>query len=217
MSERKPRRPRDPHATREVIIEAALKHLAEYGPDGLSLSEVARLAGVNRGTAYQHFDTREKLIKATIARVSERMRDELFGGPEMEGERREQGAGPMEFTDRIARFGMENPELCRIWLFDLLASEDPSADPFWKEYAGSLGHFARTDSAQPGVDSEVLSVILVASAFLWPVWAQAHDKDGKDRRALARRFARETLRLSLYGSMNPAHFPQIAARLTEED
>ena len=39
MAERKQRRPRDPEATREVILEAALKHLAEYGPDGLSLSE----------------------------------------------------------------------------------------------------------------------------------------------------------------------------------
>ena len=41
--------------------------LARSGPEGVSLSEVARLAGVNRGTAYQHFDTREGLIEATVA------------------------------------------------------------------------------------------------------------------------------------------------------
>ena len=215
MTERKPRRPRDPEATRKVILEAAMKHLAEYGPDGLSLSEVARAAGVNRGTAYQHFETREALIKATLARVSETMREAVFGGPEMAGERREQGAGPMEFTDRIARFGMENPELCRIWLFDLLASDDPSADPFWKEYAGSLAHFAASDRAEQGVDSEVLSVILAASAFLWPVWARAHDKDGKERRHLAERFVRETMRLSLHGSMKAKEFPEIVERLAK--
>ncbi len=215
MAERKPRRPRDPGATRKVILEAAMTHLAEYGPDGLSLSEVARAAGVNRGTAYQHFETREALIKATLARVSETMREAVFGGPEMEGERREQGAGPMEFTDRIARFGMENPELCRVWLFDLLASDDPAADPFWKEYAGSLAHFTASDKAEEGVDSEVLSVILVASAFLWPVWARGHDKDGKERRHLADRFVRETMRLSMYGSMKPAEFPEIAERLAK--
>jgi AcrR family transcriptional regulator len=217
MIERKARRPRDPQATRKVILEAAMKHLAEYGPDGLSLSEVARAAGVNRGTAYQHFATREALIKATLERVSERMREAVFGGPEMEGERREQGAGPMEFTDRIARFGMENPELCRIWLFDLLASDDPSGDPFWKEYAGSLAHFAASDRAEQGVDSEVLSVILVASAFLWPIWARAHDKDGKERRNLAERFVRETMRLSLYGSMKAPEFAEIAERLAKSD
>lgn len=215
MTARKPRRPRDPEATRKVILEAAMKHLAEYGPDGLSLSEVARAAGVNRGTAYQHFKTREALIKATLERVSETMREAVFGGPEMEGERREQGAGPMEFTDRIARFGMENPELCRIWLFDLLSSDDPSADPFWKEYAGSLAHFAASDRAEEGVDSEVLSVILVASAFLWPVWARAHDRDGKERRQLAERFVRETMRLSIYGSMKAKEFPEIVERLAK--
>lgn len=215
MSDRKPRRPRDPEATRKVILAAAMKHLAEYGPDGLSLSEVARAAGVNRGTAYQHFATREALIRAALARVSETMREAVFGGPEMEGERRERGAGPMEFTDRIARFGMENPALCRIWLFDLLSSDDPSADPFWKEYAGSLAHFASTERAQEGVDSEVLSVILVASAFLWPVWARAHDKDGKERHRLAERFVRETMRLSMYGSMKPAEFPEIVERLAK--
>lgn len=217
MTERKPRRRRDPQATRKVIIEAAMKHLADYGPDGLSLSEVARLAGVNRGTAYQHFETREALIKATLARVSEQMREEIFGGPEMAGDRRERGAGPMEFTDRIARFGLENPELCRIWLFDLLSSDDPSADPFWKEYAGSLRHFAATERAQPDVDSEVLSVILLASAFLWPVWARAHDRDPRARRRLADRFASETLRLSMYGSLKASEFPEIAERLARPE
>lgn len=214
MKIRKARRPRDPEATRRVILDAALRLLAENGPEGLSLSEVARLAGVNRGTAYQHFATRETLIQAAIARVSEKMREAVFGGPEMAGERREQGAGPMEFTDRIARFGMENPELCRIWLFDLLASADPSADPFWKEYAGSLARFALSDRAEKGVDSEVLSVILVASAFLWPVWARAHDRDGRARQQLAERFVRETLRLSMYGSLRAEDFPEIADRLT---
>ena len=50
---------------REAILGAASHMLALRGPDGASLSEVAHLAGVNRGTAYQHFETREKLIAAT--------------------------------------------------------------------------------------------------------------------------------------------------------
>src|SRR5438309_1767095 len=55
MSEARKRRPRDPEGTREAILEAARTRLAADGPEGLSLSEVAHLAGVNRGTAYQHF------------------------------------------------------------------------------------------------------------------------------------------------------------------
>ena len=55
----KPRRGRrdntDPESTHREILQAALEVLAKDGPESLSVSEVARRAGVNRGTAYQHF------------------------------------------------------------------------------------------------------------------------------------------------------------------
>jgi hypothetical protein len=92
----------------------------------------------------------------------------------------------------------------------VLASPDPSADLFWREYQGSLARFAQTDLAVPGVDSEVLSVLTLAGMFLWPVWARAK---GGDQQAQARRIADECLRLSMYGSMRPACFPDVAARL----
>jgi hypothetical protein len=37
---------------------------------------------------------------------------------------------------------IENPELCRVWLMQLLASPDPSGDKFGREYHGSLETFA---------------------------------------------------------------------------
>ena len=73
MAENRRRRRRDPERTREAILEAARTRLAKDGPEGLSLSEVAHLAGVNRGTAYQHFETRDKLIKATAQWVSDKL------------------------------------------------------------------------------------------------------------------------------------------------
>ena len=48
------RRPRDPEATRADILEAALTLLSKEGPEAVSLSAVAVLAGVNRGTAYHN-------------------------------------------------------------------------------------------------------------------------------------------------------------------
>jgi AcrR family transcriptional regulator len=66
------RRVRNTTATRAAILEAARTLLAKDGPDGVSLSEVAKLAGVNRGTAYQHFATREAVIEAAVAEVSAR-------------------------------------------------------------------------------------------------------------------------------------------------
>ena len=190
--------------------------LAIDGPEGLSLSEVAHLAGVNRGTAYQHFETREKLIQATAEWVSDKLFRAVFGDPETIGERRVEQVDVAELTDRLANFAMDNPELCRVWLLQVLSSSDPSSDPFWKEYVGSQGRFAQTDLAQPGVDWEVLSVIMLSGVFMWPVWARAHAGSDKERRALARRFAQEALRVSMYGSMRPEQFPGIAERLKSE-
>ena len=207
------RRPRDPAATREAILEAARTRLAKDGPEGLSLSEVANLAGVNRGTAYQHFETREKLIQATADWVSDKLFRAVFGDPGTIGDRRVDQVDMPELTDRLANFAMDNPELCRVWLLQVLSSPDPAADPFWKEYAGSLARFAATDLAQPAVDSEALSVMNLAGAFLWPVWARAHATSEAERRTLARRFAQECLRLSMYGSLRSERFPDIAERL----
>ncbi|WP_336968589.1 TetR/AcrR family transcriptional regulator [Sphingobium aromaticiconvertens] len=216
MTEIRKRRSRDPVATREAILEAARALLAKDGPEGISLSEVAALAGVNRGTAYQHFETRENLIAATAEWVSDRMFRDVFGDPETIGERRVEQVDVADTTDRVANFAMDNPELCRIWLLQLLASPDPMADPFWREYEGSLQRFADSDLAEDGVDAEVLSVLMLAGAFLWPIWARSHARSEEERRPLARRLAQECLRLSLYGSMRAERFPQIAERLRDE-
>ena len=210
------RRPRDPQATREAILEAARSRLAVDGPEGLSLSEVAHLAGVNRGTAYQHFETREKLIQATAEWVSDKLFRAVFGDPETIGERRVEQVDVAELTDRLASFAMDNPELCRVWLLQVLSSDDPSSDPFWKEYVGSQKRFAQTELAEPGVDWEVLSVIMLSGVFMWPVWARSHASSDRERRQLARRYAQETLRLSMYGSVRAERFPDVAERLKAE-
>ena len=72
-SGRRTRRLRNPEGTREAILEAAREVLAQDGKEGLSVARVAQRAGVNRGTAYQHFQTREQLIEATAAWVSEKL------------------------------------------------------------------------------------------------------------------------------------------------
>ena len=185
MQVRAKRRPRDPQATREAILEAARTLLSKDGPEGISLSEVAHLAGVNRGTAYQHFETREKLIEATADWVSDKLFRAAFGDPETVGERRVEEVDVADLTDRLSGFAMENPELCRVWLLQLLASPDPAADPFWREYCGSLGRFAATEMAEPGVDAEVLAVMNLAGTFLWPVWARRTPARGHGLRGVS--------------------------------
>ncbi len=218
MTEKRTRRKRDPERTREAILEAAREVLAQDGKEGVSVVEVARRAGVNRGTAYQHFQTREQLIEATAAWVSDRLMRAVFGGSASELNENEMAAGAADVdrvNDNLVAFAMENPELGRIWLFEVLSSKQPSNDPFWRFYESSFKRWSKTALAQPGIDAEVLSVLLLSGAFIWPVWVRAHARTSKDRQHMMKRFAREILRLSLHGTLRPERYPDLENRLSK--
>jgi AcrR family transcriptional regulator len=209
-------RERNPQRTREAILEAAREVLAQDGQEGLSVAQVAQLAGVNRGTAYQHFQTREQLIEATAAWVSEKLFRAVFGEPARAraSDGAEVGSDDVALVnDRLVAFAMENPALARVWLFEVLRSKRPSSDPFWRQYASTFERFAKTKRAQPGIDTEVLSVLFLAGTFIWPVWARAHARSARERRDMAERFAREVLRLTLHGSLRPEKYPELEARV----
>ncbi len=215
-SARKPRRRRDPDATREAILEAARAVLAQDGKEGLSVSQVARIARVNRGTAYQHFQTREQLIEATAAWVSDRLYEAVFGDPATASDQPVERVDLEAVNAHLAEFAMDNPELGRIWLFEVLNSPHPGDDPFFRQYKSNLERFAKTDFAQPGLDPEVIAVLMLAGSFLWPVWARAHTRDAAERQAMSKRFSLEILRYSLHGSLNSEKYPALEARLKKE-
>src|SRR5579859_8068771 len=120
MPARRPRRKRDPEGTRELILEAAREMLAQDGKEGVSVAQVAQRAGVNRGTAYQHFPTREQLIEATAVWVSSELYRAVFGDPILEKDQ-EMEAIVEAVNHHLAIFAMENPALGRVWLFKVLS------------------------------------------------------------------------------------------------
>jgi len=208
------RRRRNPEATREDILAAARTVLASDGPDGLSLSKVAHLAGVNRGTAYQHFETREDLIKATVEWVSHYLSDTVFGRfDRKEGSAQEGGRPIYEFMTGLADFAVENPELGRIWLFEILSCDNPDEDVFFRQFVESTEAFANSQVSEDGIDAEALSVMILAGYFLWPVWVRARARSKKERKAMSLRMRKEFLRMSLYGTLRSDEFPQLRALL----
>ena len=210
---KRPRRKRDPEGTREAILQAAREVLAQDGKEGVSVAQVAQKAGVNRGTAYQHFQTREQLIEATATWVSENLYRSVFGDPEVVRNQPVESVNVEAVTEHLAEFAMENPEIGRVWLFELLTSRRPSEDPFWQKFVYNLERFAKTDLAQPGVDVEVLSVLVLAGTFMWPVWARAHARTAKERQQMSKRFSRELLRLSLHGTLRSEKYPSLDVKL----
>lgn len=205
-------RKRNPEATRECILAAAREVLAQDGKEGMRIAEVARRAGVNRGTAYEFFPTRELLIEAVLAWVSDELCRAVFGDdPE---NCPAESIGVDRVTERLVCFAMENPQLGRIWLFEVLSSQQPAKDRFWRRYFSNLQDFARTEFAQPGLDAEVHAVLILAGTFLWPVWACAR-ATAKKRQEMADRFTREILRNSLHGSLRPEKYPDLDARVSK--
>src|SRR5271168_2540660 len=151
--QKKVRRARNPEGTREAILEAAREVLAQDGKEGLSVSLVARRAGVNRGTAYQHFQTREQLIEATADWVSDKLFQAVYGNQSRPAGETADSAGIKQVTEHLVDFAMENSELGRAWLFELLSSRRPASDRFWREYESSFEELAKTQYAQPGIDT----------------------------------------------------------------
>ena len=193
----KPTRRRNPEKTRELILETASALLAKSGPDGVSVSEVANIAGVNRGTAYHHFQTRQDLTNATMDWVTERLCDELFGDPAVEDwDSRTQST---DVVDRLAAFAMSNPEFGTAWLRRMRFREDQRKDPFWEKFVKHMRSFAESDIAEKDIDVEVHSFMTLVSTFLWPLWCNANTLSSRKRKEMEVRFRDEMLRIDMHG------------------
>jgi AcrR family transcriptional regulator len=65
-------RRRSRQATEESLLDATISLVADVGMNGFTLSDVAKLAGVNRALIYHYFDDREKLLDRATERVVQR-------------------------------------------------------------------------------------------------------------------------------------------------
>ncbi|WP_165954232.1 TetR/AcrR family transcriptional regulator [Seongchinamella unica] len=207
----KNRRKRDPETTRTAILEAAKTVLARDGAEGLSVSTVAKVAGVNRGTAYQHFQQKEDLVRATLDWVSHQLLDAVFEGGDLDravpqdqlrtdrdhmDEVIERMAG---FNRRLAEYAIENPDIGRVWLYDVLSRENPQEDVFYRRFEQAVQTLADSDASVDDIDVEVQSVMTLTGYFMWPVWVRAHARGKRARKEMAARYAMEMLRNSMYG------------------
>jgi AcrR family transcriptional regulator len=63
----------DVRDTRARILDAALDRLAEGGGRGVSMSEIAKAAGLSRQAVYLHFDGRAELLTEAARRLDARL------------------------------------------------------------------------------------------------------------------------------------------------
>ena len=180
----------DAKASHKALIAAARELFAERGPDGLTIVEVAKRAGLNRSTAYQHFRSREELSQCVAEEFANEVRDMLM-----------EPRGLPDQIDFFVHYFEEHPAVARLWMFHLLADQGGPRRG-WGTYLESLDTIAKSPRSQPGIDSEMLGVIGLTSTLVWSVMASQR---GDDPAAAGdtNRFAAELKRLFLAGTRLP--------------
>jgi len=63
---------------REALLQAAIQLIAEVGPAGFTLREVARRAGVSHNAPYRHFPDREDLLAAVAAQGFRELKEAML-------------------------------------------------------------------------------------------------------------------------------------------
>lgn len=206
---------RNPEATRKLIIAAAKEIIVRDGSEAISVSEVARVAGVNRGTAYLHFRSRDDLIRATLDEVGRQIwkgvreklpKESLASGIDLY-------AGSL--TEELATFFVDNAPLVRVWLVELLTAGRLKDDRLWKEWLGSSREFAESGISKDGFDPDVQTVIILSAYFMWPMWIEAEKLSKSDKRKAAKRLARDMLRMAMSGNLRVDRLQHLAQSYKE--
>jgi AcrR family transcriptional regulator len=187
--------------TRQRIVEAARRLIGQRGPESLTVSAVAHAAGINRTTAYQHFRTRDELVRAVTGELIAEVGAWLAGQRPI-----------VEHIDAVAGYFLEHPELARLAIHWLL-SETPIPREGMHLFLQETRRLVEGGGARGDADPEMLGHLMMGVAVLWPLHARIEFEDEGARRAATARLARELKRVLLYGLLRPEAWPELVEEL----
>ena len=176
--------------TRKKLLDAAIQTMAEVGIESVSVSAVARRAGVTRPGAYYHFDSRDALLTA----VKEALDDEIL--------RIVAGASKVEDVYSFpAEIAAEDDRLMRLRIVEML--ENGSADILM---ASHIDEFQRKHEEKgrlkQGVDPEVAGM-LACSSLVAALLAVSDGDTKEEKRELAKIFGKTYHQLIFKGLLKP--------------
>jgi AcrR family transcriptional regulator len=165
----RPRRRRTADAARREILEAAERRLAESGPSGLRLQDVAADVGISHPAVLHHFGSREGLVHAVIEKAITGLQEDLVRSL---GET-QQGEAP----DAAALFEhvyetMHDRGYGRLMAWLLLSGHDPFNEQSRANWAeiGKVTHALRLkrcpkSKPKPTYEDTLFTVVLSALAL----------------------------------------------------
>lgn len=171
--------------THRGMIKTSASLIAEKGIESLSIAALARAMGINRTTVYYHFDSREKLIDAVKTWSSDQLAQAF-----------RQDMTREDRIEHIYHFVLDNPELIKLWLDDLMSVGDiRQLYPHWDELVNGIReHFLGSD-LEGAIDPEVFCVNLLTSAFVGPRVFKHSVCPTADNEAVVQRFKAESMRM----------------------
>lgn len=176
--------------THTALIETAVRLVSEKGMEALSLSEVAREAGVNRTTLYYHFESREALIAAVREWSAQQLAVAFTPIGTLE-----------ERTRYIARFVIQNPEVIDLWAEEFLApGRIAERYPEWDRLVKGAGEELRANPATANIDPEVYCTLMLTWAMLGPrVYRNSVRPDVSEEEAIERMTQAQAQLVRLHG------------------
>ncbi len=168
----KPKRPtrkrRTAPAARLAILDAAEKRLAEVGPGGVRLQDVAADVGVSHPAILHHFGSREALIEAVVERAMTTLEEDLVRSFRAAGPVPPDAAG---LFDRVFEtLGKQGHARLLAWL--ALSGHEPrlskTTQANWTriiEITHALRLERTTARKQPSYEDTVFTILLAAIAL----------------------------------------------------
>lgn len=147
---------------RAQLIAAATALVEAHGPDGFSVSQAARLAGVSTAAPYKHFKDRDAILRGVVGAAMDRLRAAMEAGAAV------QRPGSLEAVAAVGEayiaFARREPGLFRL-TFGLTEGHEEDADLLDKG-RGCFGVLARCVAACRDLPSDAPEVLRLAY-ILW--------------------------------------------------
>ena len=162
--------------TRELLMKTAMLLMAEVGEQAVSVSEVARRAGVTRPGAYYHFKKKEDLIAA----VEEKLDKELIYTLDRSFAKRE------SFED-ASDLSAEDLSLLKIRIQQMLR-DGARKDPLIAHYRKLFRWHAKHGHLREGMDPDMTAIITASASLVGLFLVLNGAKSVKERAKQAKRF-----------------------------
>ena len=158
-----PRKPYHHGHLEETLLKTAIQLIGEVGPEGFTLREVARRAGVSHNAPYRHFADRDKLLAAVAAQgfreLTRAMDDASEGQAEPLDQLKAAGVAYIEFA-------LRRPEHFAV-MFDAPVAKAASSDQAEAAFGTLLGFVKACQDKKQLPSGDTLQFALLA-------WTMVH-------------------------------------------